>query len=121
MDHTEVVPPVRAQVKPLTLKLSLSHIKAFVMHTDSRLQRPRMPLTQMPLGAAGRVHALNGEVEVCQRLREMGFCESAVVQKISGQTTLLCQVCGTRVALAEGIAEQITVEVIRGAAKPPRP
>ena len=86
------------------------------MHTDSRLQRPRMTLAEMPTGAAGRIHALNGAVEVCQRLREMGFCESAVVQKISGQSTLLCQVCGMRVALGEGVAQHITVEIIRGAA-----
>jgi ferrous iron transport protein A len=75
-----------------------------------------MSLAAMPTGAAGRVLELNGAVEVCQRLREMGFCESAVVQKLSGQTTLLCQVCGMRVALGEGVAHHITVEVIRGAA-----
>jgi len=86
------------------------------MHTDSRLQRPRMSLAAMPTGAAGRVLALTGAVEVCQRLREMGFCESAVIQKLSGQSTLLCQICGMRVALGEGVAQHITVEVIRGAA-----
>ena len=86
------------------------------MTIDSRLQRPRMTLTELPPGAAGRVCALQGEPALCQRLREMGFCESAVVQKISGQSTLLCQVCGMRVALGEGVAKHITVEVIRGAA-----
>lgn len=85
------------------------------MNIDPRLQRPRMSLTELPAGAAGRVCALNGEVELCQRLREMGFCESAVVQKISGRGTLLCQVCGMRVALGEGVAQHITVEVLRGA------
>src|SRR5688500_3277679 len=99
----------------LTLKLSLSHISGSSMNVDPRQQRPRMTLTELPSGAAGRVCALNGAAEVCQRLREMGFCESAVVQKISGQTTLLCQVCGMRVALGEGVAKHITVEVIRGA------
>jgi len=86
------------------------------MTTDPRLQRPRMTLTELPPGAAGRVCSLQGEAALCQRLREMGFCESAVVQKISGQSTLLCQVCGMRVALGEGVAKHITVEVIRGAA-----
>jgi len=85
------------------------------MSSESRFQRPRMSLTELPAGAAGRVCALNAEAETCQRLREMGFCESAVVQKISGQTTLLCQVCGMRVALGESVARHITVEVIRGA------
>ena len=83
------------------------------MSLDPRLQRPRMTLSELPSGAAGRVCALNGAADVCQRLREMGFCESAVVQKISGQSTLLCQVCGMRVALGEGVARHITVEVLR--------
>jgi ferrous iron transport protein A len=85
------------------------------MHHDPRLQRPRMTLTELPAGAAGRVCTLNAEPELCQRLREMGFCESAVIQKISGQSTLLCQVCGMRVALGEGVAKHITVELIRAA------
>jgi ferrous iron transport protein A len=85
------------------------------MNIDPRMQRARMTLAELPTGAAGRVCALMGEAEVCQRLREMGFCESAVVQKISGNTTLLCQVCGMRVALGEGVAKHITVEVLRGA------
>jgi ferrous iron transport protein A len=85
------------------------------MNHDPRLQRPRMTLTELPAGAAGRVCTLNAEPELCQRLREMGFCESAVIQKISGQSTLLCQVCGMRVALGEGVAKHITVELIRTA------
>jgi ferrous iron transport protein A len=84
------------------------------MDIDPRLQRPRMSLTELPAGAAGRVCALEGGTEVCQRLREMGFCESAVIEKISGRSTLLCQVCGMRVALGEGVARHITVELIRG-------
>lgn len=85
------------------------------MNLDPRLPRPRMSLAELPAGAAGRVWALNAEADTCQRLREMGFCESAIVQKISGQSTLLCQVCGMRVALGEGVARHITVEVLRSA------
>jgi ferrous iron transport protein A len=77
---------------------------------------PRMPLTDLPSGAAGRVCALEGAADFCQRLREMGFCESAVVEKISGQRTLLCQLCGTRVALNDRAARHIVVELIRGGA-----
>jgi ferrous iron transport protein A len=84
------------------------------MNVDPRLQRPRMSLAELPTGAAGRVCSLNGEADICQRLREMGFCESAVIEKISGRSTLLCQVCGMRVALGEGVAKHITVELIRG-------
>lgn len=73
-----------------------------------------MPLTALPTGAIGRVCQLEGEPGFCARLREMGFCESAVIERISGQKTLLCQLCGTRVALSQGAAEHIVVELIRG-------
>lgn len=75
---------------------------------------PRMLLTELPVGAAGRVCELSGKAEVCQRLREIGFCESAVIEKVSGARTLLCQVCGTRIALSDRAAQHIVVELIRG-------
>jgi ferrous iron transport protein A len=74
----------------------------------------RMPLTELPVGATGRVCELSGQSDVCQRLREMGFCESAVIEKVSGQKTLLCQLCGTRIALSDRAAQHIMVELIRG-------
>jgi ferrous iron transport protein A len=73
-----------------------------------------MTLTELPVGAAGRVWALDGEPALCQRLREMGFCESAVIEKVSGKRTLLCQLCGTRIALSDRAADHIVVELIRG-------
>ena len=77
-------------------------------------QPSRMLLTELPVGAAGRVCALSGKAEVCQRLREMGFCESAVIEKVSGAHTLLCQLCGTRIALSDRAAAHVVVELIRG-------
>ena len=74
----------------------------------------RMRLTELPVGAAGRVCELNGKAELCQRLREMGFCESAVIEKVSGEHTLVCQLCGARIALSGRAAEHIVVELIRG-------
>ncbi len=84
------------------------------MPKSSQHQPVQVPLSELPVGSAGRVRALTGEAEVCQRLREMGFCESAVIQKISGQHTLVCQLCGTRIALSERAAQHIVVELIRG-------
>jgi len=46
----------------------------------------------------------------------MGFCESAVIEKISGASTLLCQVCGTRIALSGRAAEHILVEQVHRSA-----
>ncbi len=40
----------------------------------------------------------------------MGFGESACVTKVSGTTTILCQVSGTRIALSHAAASHILVE-----------
>ena len=73
-----------------------------------------MLLTELPNGTAARVRELSGKPDLCQRLREIGFCESAVIEKVSGERTLLCQVCGTRIALSDRAAQHIVVELIRG-------
>ncbi|MDB6126555.1 MAG: hypothetical protein JWM35_451 [Verrucomicrobia bacterium] len=75
----------------------------------------RMRLTELPNGAAGRVCGLEGQVEVCQRLREMGVGETVIIERISGRGTLLCQVSNTRIALSEGAAKHIVVELVRSA------
>lgn len=73
-----------------------------------------MRLTELPIGATGRVCELAGETNICARLRELGFCESAVIARVSGQKTLLCQLCNTRIALSDTAAQHIVVELIRG-------
>lgn len=72
-------------------------------------------LDSLPTGSSGRVCALNGGEEFCQRLRELGFNESAVVAKLSGRCTLICKVGGARVALSEKAAKHIEVDVIERA------
>jgi ferrous iron transport protein A len=74
----------------------------------------RIRLTDLPVGTAGRVCDLEGEANVCARLREIGICESAVIEKISGQHTLLCELCGTRIALSGSAAKHIMVERLHG-------
>jgi ferrous iron transport protein A len=69
-----------------------------------------IPLSQLPAGAEARVLRLNGNGVVCQRLRELGFCESAIVSRVSGRHSMVCQVCGSRVAMHRELAEQIHVE-----------
>ncbi len=71
-----------------------------------------LPLCQLPAGALGRVRALSGDAAFCQRVREMGFGESAFVTKISGTGPFVCQVNGNRIALSHGAAMQIHVEQI---------
>ena len=74
----------------------------------------RLSLIELPAGVPSRVTGLNGQPEFSQRLREMGFCESAVVQKIAGNQMVICELCGTRVALSDRVAGDIEVEPIRG-------
>lgn len=69
-----------------------------------------LPLCQLPAGGMGKVFELRGEGSFRQRVRELGFGESAVVTKISGTATILCQVNGTRIALSHGAAASIMVE-----------
>jgi ferrous iron transport protein A len=71
---------------------------------------PRSPLCQLPAGAVGRICSIEGDAGFCQRLREMGFGEAALVTKISGRTTSLCEVNGTRIALNHGAAMSVLVE-----------
>jgi ferrous iron transport protein A len=69
-----------------------------------------IPLSRLPAGAEARVLRLEGDGVVCQRLRELGFCESAIVSRVSGRHSMVCQVCGSRVALHRMLAEKIHVE-----------
>jgi ferrous iron transport protein A len=95
--------------------MSLSQFSTRVMapSADHSLP-PRVRLTDLPVGTAGRICDLEGESNACARLREMGICESAVIEKISGRHTLLCQVCGTRIALSGSAARYILVEKLNG-------
>lgn len=52
---------------------------------------------------------LEGEPAFCQRLREMGFCESAQLRKVSDGSCLICLVCGVRLAINHRLAEKIIV------------
>lgn len=84
------------------------------MH-ESSTERHRpcdLPLCQLPAGGIGRVMNLCGDAAFCQRVREMGFGERALVTKVSGTATILCQVNGCRIALSHQAASQILVEQV---------
>lgn len=82
------------------------------MSTADNNSSPKVPLSDLSSGERGLVCDLKGEPSQCSRLREMGFCEEAVVEKLSGKHTLLCHVCGTRVALNGQLAQNILVKKI---------
>ena len=45
----------------------------------------------------------------CDRLRDLGLCESLQVRKLANGRNLICSVCGTRLALSQELAEQVMV------------
>ena len=75
---------------------------------------PPIPLCQLPAGEIGRVRELTGDASFCQRVREMGFGESAFVTKVGGRGPFICQINGTRIALSHAAAMGIMVEQIGG-------
>ena len=80
-----------------------------------RVGPKRLTLPDLPDGEMGRVTGVTGRNDLSQRLREMGFCESAVIQKISGKRMLICDLCGVRLALSDRAARGIEVEPLGSA------
>lgn len=58
----------------------------------------------------GRDFVIQGvEGPNCDRLRDLGFCESLRVKKLSSGRNLICSVCGTRMAISRELAEAVKV------------
>ena len=64
------------------------------------------------IGERVSILCLRGEEGVCQRLREMGFCESAVIEKVADSGALICKVCNTKLIISKKLAENIIVQDI---------
>ncbi len=94
--------------------MKLSLISSSVSQMKPHPATTAVPLCQLRPGTSGRVCVLQGDDDFCQRVREMGFGESTLVTKVSGNTTILCQVNGTRIALSHGAAQNILVAEIAG-------
>lgn len=56
------------------------------------------------------IDCLKGDTGDCQRLRELGFCESARVHKLADSGALICKVCDTKVIISEELAKKIIVK-----------
>lgn len=69
-----------------------------------------VPLCLLAPGVQAEIFKLGGKDAVNHRLRELGFCEAATVKKISGKTTVMCEVCGTKMALSHELAQLIHVQ-----------
>lgn len=64
------------------------------------------------VGESVTITCLRGEEGACRRLREMGFCESAVVEKTAESGALICKVCDARVAISRDLARNILIDAV---------
>jgi Fe2+ transport system protein FeoA len=75
------------------------------------------PLNRVREGVAVRVKRLCATPAVQRRLREMGLCEDQVIRLLISQTSFICQVCNTRLAISDQLAALILVEPVLGSAR----
>lgn len=71
-------------------------------------------LSDVPIGGRVAIQCLRGEEGVCRRLREMGFNESSVVEKVADSGALICKICDTKIIISKKLAENIVVEDVGG-------
>ena len=71
------------------------------------------PLNRVRAGVAVRIKQLCASPEMQARLREIGFCEDQIVRLVTSQSNFICQVCNSRLAISEQLAQLILVEPIR--------
>jgi ferrous iron transport protein A len=64
-------------------------------------------LSQAQVGCDFQIRYLDGPA--CDQLRNLGFCETLQVRKLSGGRNLICSVCGTRLAVSSELAEHVKV------------
>ena len=67
-------------------------------------------LSNAQIGEKVMIASLRGDKAVCQRLREMGFCEKAVVEKVADSGALICKVSDARIVISKTLAENIIVK-----------
>jgi ferrous iron transport protein A len=69
-------------------------------------------LCQARCGDLLRVVSVCPECPECIRLRELGFCESSRVRKISDGGALICMLMGARVAIGRELGRSVLVEKV---------
>ncbi|HTP80359.1 MAG TPA: FeoA family protein [Bacteroidota bacterium] len=70
-------------------------------------------LMNVESGLKVRIAQLRSRPETCRRLREMGFCENAVIRCVmNGDGGVICEVCDARVGLNAELARDIVVSTV---------
>ena len=70
------------------------------------------PLSRVQIGVAVRVRQLCAGPEAQHRLRELGLGEDQVIKLITSRNNFICQVCNTRLAISQQLADLILVEPV---------
>lgn len=70
-------------------------------------------LTCARCGEKLRVVGLNPHSPEGARLRELGFCETAEVRKLTDGSALICQLQGVRLAIGRRLGADVYVEGVR--------
>lgn len=71
------------------------------------------PLSRVKAGVAVRIKQLCASPDLQNRLRELGLGEDQIIKLLTSQTNFICQVCNTRLAISEHLAQLILVEPLR--------
>lgn len=69
-------------------------------------------LPDAPTGREVRIRGLQSSPEISLRLREMGFCEDAVIRLVTTGGNVICEICHSRYGLKREIANNIFVSVM---------
>ena len=67
-------------------------------------------LSAAKCGVRLRILSIGSDCKECLRLRELGFCETSVVCKITEGAALICSLYGTRLAIGRALGNLILVE-----------
>jgi ferrous iron transport protein A len=86
----------------------MNWLKSFFAKPDLSSSEPT--LSEIAVGHSARILRVTGEHAEAQRLREMGFRESAVIEKTADSGALICKVGEARVALSRKLGQNIFVE-----------
>ena len=74
---------------------------------------PTTLLSEAKAGPVLSVERLEGSDKICRRLREVGICEKAEIRVLSRGGQMICNVCGTRLALSQKLAQKIWVKAAK--------
>jgi Fe2+ transport system protein FeoA len=70
------------------------------------------PLSRIQVGVAVRIKQLCATEELQHRLREIGLGEDQIVKLVTSKNNFICQVCNSRFAISEQLAQLILVEPV---------